>query len=384
MVVAIPLVWAQVGVTNASNAQIEAQVTHAGQPTFGLSQVAALQPEIGGYPLWQYCASLLWICCAFVVAPVMDFIATRVLKRLTAATTTDLDDKLVEIVHTPLKVAVVLIMLHIGLHFFEWPDLTERILGLIFTIAVAVTVIYVAVRLVDLLMDYFTAKAFGGDPSLAKMMLPVLGRTIKVFVIIIGVLTTAQLMGFPITSALAGLGVGGIAVALAAQNTLANVFGSITILADRPFRVGDIVRIDPVEGKVESIGLRSTRIRTHDGHFVTIPNKTVADSAIINISLRPTIRQLITISLTYDTTPAQMQLAVSLLREIFQNHPLTHDFIVNWRDYSASSLDIFVVYWCKTTDMKEFLRALEEINLEIKRPECFVRYRNKIRRFILA
>ena len=102
-------------------------------------------------------------------------------------------------------------------------------------------------------------------------------------------------------------------------------------------------------------------------HFVTIPNKTVADSAIINISLRPTIRQLITISLTYDTTPAQMQLAVSLLREIFQNHPLTHDFIVNWRDYSASSLDIFVVYWCKTTDMKEFLRALEEINLEIKR-----------------
>ena len=72
MVVAIPLVWAQVGVTNASNAQIEAQVTHAGQPTFGLSQVAALQPEIGGYPLWQYCASLLWICCAFVVAPVMD------------------------------------------------------------------------------------------------------------------------------------------------------------------------------------------------------------------------------------------------------------------------------------------------------------------------
>lgn len=197
-------------------------------------------------------------------------------------------------------------------------------------------------------------------------MFPVLGKTFKVFVIIIGVLTTAQLMGFPITSALAGLGVGGIAVALAAQNTLANVFGSVTLLTDRPFRVGDVVRVEAIEGKVEAIGLRSTRIRTHDGHFVTIPNKTVADSAIINISRRPTIRQLITISLTYDTPAARVQQAVGILREIFTAHPLTHDCIVNWKDYGPHSLEIFVAYWCKSTDFKEFLAALEQINLEIK------------------
>jgi MscS family membrane protein len=331
-----------------------------------LNNIEALQPEWGGYPLWQYAASVCWIALAFVIAPVLDLFMTRFLKRLTAKTQTDLDDKILEILHKPVKAVVILAMLNTGLHFFEWPAVVEKILGTLLTLAVAITVIYVAVRLVDLLMDYLGAKAFTGDPALAGMMMPVLGKTFKVFVIIIGALTTAQVMGFPITSALAGLGVGGIAVALAAQNTLANLFGSITILTDRPFRVGDIVKIEAIEGKVEAIGLRSTRIRTHDGAFVTIPNKVVADAAIINISRRPTIRQLMTVSLTYGTPAARVPEAVNILREIFQAHPLTHDFIVNWRDYAPSSLDIFVVYWCKTTDYKEFLGAMQEINVQIK------------------
>lgn len=171
----------------------------------------------------------------------------------------------------------------------------------------------------------------------------------------------------PITSVLAGLGVGGIAVALAAQSTLANVFGSITILTDRPFRVDDRVQIDKHDGTVETIGLRSTRLRTLEGHLVTIPNKTIADSAINNVTMRPNIRQLMTISLTYDTTPNKMQEAVASLRDIFQRHPLTHDAWVYWKDYGPSSLDIIVVYWCKSTVYKDFLQAMEELNLEIKK-----------------
>ena len=205
------------------------------------------------------------------------------------------------------------------------------------------------------------------DADLARLLMPVLARSLKVFVIIIGVLTTAQYLGLPITSVIAGLGIGGVAVALAAQNTLANVFGTISLLMDRPFHVGDRVQIDKYDGTVETIGLRSTRIRTLEGHLVTIPNKIVADSGINNVSERPNIRQLMTISLTYDTTPEQMQQACQLLREIFQRHPLTHDAWVYWKDYAAHSLDIFVVYWCKTTVYKEFLQAMEELNLDIKR-----------------
>lgn len=344
-----------------------ARTVSAGQPTFGLNRVEALQGEAGGYPLWQYAATLLWVVLAIMLVPVIDSIATKVLKRLTAKTKTNLDDKLLEILHNPVKVIVILIALTIGIGAYEWPAWIEHVLTIIFVLAVAITVTYVAVRMVDLLLGYFEQKFFASDTQLAQLMLPVLGKTFKVFVIILGVLTTAQHLGLPVASVLTGLGVGGVAVALAAQSSLANIFGSIVILTDRPFRVGDVVRIDPIEGKVESIGLRSTRIRTADGHWVTIPNKNVADSAIINISRRPTIRQVITISLTYDTPAERVQEAVNLLREILEKHPQTHDFIVNWKDYAPSSLDIFVAYWCKSTDQKEFLTALEEINLEIKK-----------------
>lgn len=352
--------------TGMAWAQEAAESTALTQPTFGLHRVAALQTEVGGYPLWQYCASFLWILLAFAVAQLIDFVMTQQLRRITARTRTDIDDKLIEVLHMPIKATVTLVMLNAGVHVFTWPDWVEKILSTAFAVAVGGTIIYLALRLVDLLMIVVERKFFSGDAQTARLMMPVLRKSLKVFVTIIGALTLAQYMGLPITSVVAGLGIGGIAVALAAQNTLANVFGTITILADRPFRVGDRVQIDKFDGTVETIGLRSTRIRTLDGHLVTLPNKIVADSGITNISLRPNIRQLFTISLTYDTTPEKMREALQIARDVIRNHPLTHDCIVNWRDYGPHSLDIFVVYWAKTTDFKQFLAALEEINLELK------------------
>ncbi len=337
------------------------------QPTFGLDQVQALQGTFGSYPMWQYVASLVWVILAFVTAGVVDWLMTRILRQFTAKTKTDFDDKLLQILHKPVKFAILMLMLNAGVHMFAWPEWAEKALSVVFTLAVAATIIYLAVRLLELVMRYVEGKFFADDAQLAQMLLPVLSKSLKVFVIIIGLLTTAQHLGMPITSVLAGLGVGGIAVALAAQNTLANVFGSITILTDRPFRVGDRVQIDKYDGMVETIGLRSTRIRALDGALVVIPNKTVADSSINNVSMRPSIRETFSISLTYDTPAERVQEAVQMLREIFKNHPNTLDHIVFWKTYAAASLDIFVVYWCKTTDFRVFAQSLEEINLEVKR-----------------
>jgi MscS family membrane protein len=335
--------------------------------TFGLSRVEVLHRQVAGRPLWQYAATVLWILMAFLVAQAADYVMTRWVKKLTAKTETDLDDKLLEILHRPLRIVVTLLVLRVGLQVFSWPNVLEKVLAVCFVTGMAITGIYVAMRFLDLLLDGSRGRLFAGDERLAGMMLPIMSRTLKAFVLITGALTTAQYLGVPITSVIAGLGVGGIAVALAAQNTLANIFGSITILIDRPFRVGDVVKIQEFEGNVEEIGLRSTKIRTADGHLVTLPNKVVVDAGITNIARRPTIRRAMTIGLTYDTPAERVQEAVKLLREIFQKHPLTHEVWVYWRDYSASSLDIFVVYWCKSTDMKTFLEALDEINVEIKR-----------------
>jgi MscS family membrane protein len=340
---------------------------HRSQPTFGLSNLPALQREVAGFPLWQYAASLVWIILAFFVAAVIDKIVTQQLRRLTARTKTKLDDRLVEVLHTPVKIIITMIMLNAGVHMFQWPDWAESVLSTGFTLTMAGTAIYLAMKLVELLVEFAEERYFAGDAQMAQLMMPVIGKSLKVFVIVIGALTTAQYLGLPITSVIAGLGIGGVAVALAAQNTLANVFGTITILTDRPFRVGDRVQIDKFDGSIETIGLRSTRLRTLEGHLVTIPNKTMADSPINNISMRPNIRQLITLSLTYGTTPAKMQEAVTILRDIFTKHPRTHDAWIYWKDYGAHSLDIFIVYWCKSTVFKEFLETMEEINLEIKR-----------------
>lgn len=336
------------------------------QPSFGLDHFAVLQREVGGFPLWQYGASLIWTVLAFLVAAILDKVVTQQLLRLTAKTRTKLDDRLVAVLHTPVKIIVVMIMLNAGIHMFQWPDWAESILSTLFVLTLAATAVYLAMKLVEVALEFAEERYFAGDAQMARLMMPVISKSLKVFILIIGALTTAQYLGLPITSVIAGLGIGGVAVALAAQNTLANLFGTITILSDRPFRVGDRVQIDKYDGSVEAIGLRSTRIRTLEGHLVTLPNKIVADSGITNITMRPNIRQLFTISLTYDTTPAKMQEAVATLREILRQHPLTHDFIVSWKDYGPHSLDIFVVYWCKTTDFKQFLQALEEINLQIK------------------
>jgi MscS family membrane protein len=337
------------------------------QPSFGLNAVEPLQHTLMGYPLWQYLASFLWILLAFVGAAVVDFLMTHQLRRLAARTKTDLDERFLELAHKPVKILIALLLLNVGIHAFSWPPWAELILSALFVLGMAAAVVYLVMKMVDLMVDVVERRFFAEDKHLAKLVLPILGRCFKVFVVVIGGLSAAQYLGLPITSVLAGLGVGGIAVALAAQNTLANFLGTVTILTDRPFHVGDRVQIENFDGVVESIGLRSTRLRTLEGHLVTIPNKTVADSPINNVTVRPTIRQLITVSLTYDTTAEQMQQAVALLREIFTKHPLTHDAWVYWKDYAAHSLDIFVVYWCKSTNYREFLQALEEINLEIKK-----------------
>jgi MscS family membrane protein len=341
--------------------------TESSQPTFGLDRIEFLRREVLGFPLWQFAASLLWVVVAFLVGGVVDWLVTRQFKKLAAKTQTKYDDQIIEAAHKPIKFFVFLLVLQLGVKVFNWPVVAERVFAGFFAIAIAGCIAYLIIKLVDVLVEYLKDRLFAADMELAKLLMPVLGKSLKVFILIVAALTTAQYLGLPVTSVIAGLGVGGIAIALAAQNTLANFFGSITILADRPFRVGDRVQVDKYDGHIETIGLRSTRLRTLEGHLVIIPNKVMADTAICNVSAQPNIRHLLTLNLTYDTSADKMRQAVEMLREIFKAHPQLHDSVVYWRDFGPHSLDILVVYWCKTRDLKEFLKINEEINLEIKR-----------------
>ena len=158
-------------------------------------------------------------------------------------------------------------------------------------------------------------------------------------------------------------------MALALQDTLSNFFGSVFIFLDRPFVVGDLVKIGDVEGTVEDVGFRSTRIRTYPATLVSIPNKTIANAAIDNLSKRPKRRVMQTIGVTYDTTAAQMELAVAAIKAIIEKDDgVDKDVIaVKFSEFGDSSLDIMVIYFTMDVSFEEHFATRERINLAIMR-----------------
>jgi len=178
---------------------------------------------------------------------------------------------------------------------------------------------------------------------------------------------TSQNLGMNVTGLLASLSIGGLAVGLAAQDTLSNLFGAVAIFADKPFRVGDRIQMDTVDGTVEAIGLRSTRVRNLDGHLVTIPNKTLANANIVNVSKRPNIKTVMNIGVTYDTPAERVERAIRILEEVFRPHPKTADLLISFNKFESSSLNILVVHWWNSTDFKEYLLGFQQLNLEVKR-----------------
>jgi len=160
----------------------------------------------------------------------------------------------------------------------------------------------------------------------------------------------------------------GLALAFAAQDTIANFFGTVMVLIDRPFRVGERVIIDGADGPVESIGFRSTRIRTLDGHLVTLPNKAVADAKIENVGRRPSIKRTTTLGLTYDTPVAKVRKAVEILREILSHHRCSDPALpprVYFTEFADCSLNIQFIAWFKSADYWDYLAWCEEVNFEI-------------------
>jgi MscS family membrane protein len=236
-----------------------------------------------------------------------------------------------------------------------------------FTVIIAITITYTVMKLVDLLMGYWHLRtAADADPQFREQIFPIIRKTLKAFVVVVATLVTLANIGVNITAAIASLSIGGLAVGLAAQDTLANLFGAVAILLDKPFRIGDRITLDNVDGMVEIIGLRSTKIRNLDGHLVTIPNKTMGNATLTNITSRTDIKTVMNIGITYDTPVEKVKLALAILEGIYDAHPMTKDLIVSFNKFADSSLNIMVVHWWNATDMKEYLAGMQELNLQIK------------------
>lgn len=369
--------WAQAQpVTNApappAPAAVEASAAVKSAPkvwlTFGLDRVAPLRyAPFADIPLWQYLSSLIYIFLAFYFSRLLDaFIAGRA-KKWAEKTTTKFDDLLVEMLRGPVRIVTFVILLHIGMQVYSWPAVLEDFFSKALKIIVAVSITYVLLKSVDAAVRVWRDRTTTQEnEQFSKQLLPLISKSLKVFVVIVAALVTSQNLGLNVTGLIASLSIGGLAIGLAAQDTLSNLFGAVAVLVDKPFKIGDRIKLDAVEGTVESIGFRSTRVRNLDGHLVTVPNRTMGNATVTNVTARPNIKTMMNFGITYDTPPARVRRALQVLEEVFRGHPKTSDLIISFNKFESASLNILVVHWWGDTDFKAYLGGIQEMNLKLK------------------
>lgn len=303
---------------------------------------------------------------ALLLRRVVTTIIFNRLKKLAARTTTTLDDKLFPALEGPVATFIMLVGIFAALKVLKLSTTNDRAIGYGSTVAFSLVLFWGLLRAFSAILDHAQEIAQKKQSGVAAFM-PWIKKTLVALFVVLGVLLTAQSLGFEVKTFLAGLGIGGLAFALAAQDTIANLFGSIVVAIDQPFKLGEAVKIGAHEGNVEDIGLRSTKLRTPGQNLIIIPNKTVAAEAVINNSrfIRRRVEQVL--NLTYDTTPDQMAAIVEQIRTLILAEAEVDptSVMVFFRDLSASSLDIWVVYVSKDPDFQKHMRLKQRLNLAI-------------------
>lgn len=340
---------------------------------------------ITGNGIWRLGLILLTILITMIAGKIIQIIGLRFVKHNNNTQKFPALTTIVESMVKPVYAAVFAVGLHISQSFlvFDKPQ-TPAIEGIQQSIqqgwAVAVKVIlafaiaWAVIKLVDVLETLLMKAADKTATSLDNMLVPILRKSMRVAIILITVLFILDLIiGLEhIKSILVGAGVGGLAIALAAKETIANLFGSFTIFADRPFQINDLVRLDGLEGHVEDVGFRSTRLRTWDGHLITMPNDKVINSMIDNLGARPAIRRKSDITITYDSGAEKAAKAVAIIKEILaaipqiDRHP-DRAVRVYFNNLNSDSLNILMIYWVTPPDWWLFNEINEKVNLELMR-----------------
>ena len=329
-----------------------------------------LLPEwIVNHFLWKYLIALIAVDIIFVIARETDRFSSGIITSLK-----DLEEKtrfciVLKSTLWPIRLFFITLAVYMVMQILDLPPYMEKISDRSIAVLTTLAVVLFAYSLIDVAVYQLTKYALRDDNQLDLSFVQMFRLITRVIVIIIGSVYLIQVVfGKPMSTLLAGLGIGGLAVALAAQDTLKNFFGSIMIMLDKPFVVGQVVKVEDHQGTVEKIGFRSTRIRTLDGHLIAIPNEKVAVGNVDNITSRPHIRRLIDITITYDTPPDKVERAVSIIKEILDNHEGMHpDFPpkVFFDEFNDVSLNIKVIYWYYPPVYWDFMAFSEKVNFKI-------------------
>jgi len=270
------------------------------------------------------------------------------------------------------SVFVLLVLgLQLGLEFLNLNETVERVADSIVRVLITIAVGYTAWCLVSVVDEWLRRISEKAASTLGGMLVPLVSKSLRATIAILALVQIATILSDkPATSIIAGLGIGGLAVGLAAQDTIKNFFGSIMIFSDRPFEMGDAIIVDGRDGSVETVGFRSTRLRTPDGYLLTIPNGDLANKAIVNVSRRPNLLRKMNLLLPLDLSAEKTAQALAIVKAVLDQHEGMNDQLpprVFFSDFTPGGLGLSINYWYHPPDWWKFMEFSERVNFEVLR-----------------
>ena len=338
-----------------------------------------LDQEFYGNSLCNWLIALGILIGSFILVKVIYWIFSNVFKKITSKTKTNIDDVLLDKLEKPLTYLVLIGGYWVAIHFLKFNDTISSVLENVAYLALVLDITTIFSRIFDaLISEVIIPLSEKSESSFDNQLIPVVQKGVRSIIWVLGIIIGLDNIGFDITAMIAGLGIGGLALALAAQDSVKNIFAGIMIFLDKPFRLNDRIQINGHDGSVEEVGLRSTRIRTLEGRIVTIPNCTFTDNSVINVTSQPALKVKLNLGLTYDTNEEQMQNAINILEEIVKDQPqIKDDFAAGFNGFGDFSLNILFIYYVKpeghwldtqTLVNKEILRRFNKEGLEFAFP----------------
>jgi MscS family membrane protein len=318
-----------------------------------------------GNTLQSWFIALAIIVLSVMLGKVIYWVFAKFIRIFTAKTQTRLDDIVVDMIEEPAVFMVVVIGIWFALKSLILPETVSVIISSAYQVIVALLIGWLLTRLFDALYkEYMIPLAERTETDLDDQLMPILSKGVKMIIWVMAIIIGLNNAGYDVAALIAGLGIGGLAMAMAAKDTVSNIFGGFTIFADQPFRINDRIKIAGYDGKVIEIGVRSTRLKTLEGRIVTIPNAKFADAPVENVSWEPSRKVKLNLGLTYDTTPEKMQQAMDILQQINAENPHTEDDpTIAFNAFGDFAMNIMFIYYIRKGEA--IAGTQSEINMEI-------------------
>ncbi len=319
-----------------------------------------------GNTIGEWSLALVILIASILLSKLVYFLITKVVKQFTKRTKTKLDDIIIDEIEEPVVFAIIITGVWYGIQTLTLTNWFSEMIGHAFYFIVTFNIAWLIVRLFNAFIDEFLAPLVAKtDTDLDDQLLPIVRKTVSISIWILAIVVGLNNAGYDVTALIAGLGIGSLAFALAAKDSISHIFGGFVLFTDKPFTINDRIIAKGYEGIVKEVGVRSTRIQTLDGRIVTLPNGSIANDSIINVSMENARKTTVDLGLTYDTTPEKMQLAMDILKEISADNEGVDESrtVTSFTSFGDFALNIRYIYYIKKE--ANIYNTMNDINMEV-------------------